>query len=197
LIGCSGIGRRIKNPDLSGTWGCRPPCWQGLVPGETSFEDALGKIDSQYSTEKTKDEFYRVGETNIDQLDVFYKTIFITRNEDEGNVRLFFDMGLKLNYINFIWLDIPLSDVVHDWGEPDTLYSYHEDGYVLCLLYKEIAANFCTLQEWENKEQIIPEEDTSIWSVSFIDPEYLDRYIDVYFPVSYSKWPGFNLPIYP
>ena len=58
----------MDNPDLIGTEDCQPPCWNGIIPGETSVDEAaeiiklldLGKL----SWERQPDSLMVRGEKN-------------------------------------------------------------------------------------------------------------------------------------
>jgi hypothetical protein len=120
----------ITHPSLLGSENCRPPCWEGIIPDETSYEEALSIVDNLL-TSNTEGSFkvgYYVGGKYIH----WYGGIKGT--SQENHVGIFF----QHNLVSIMRLDfhetgnIDLGSLINHFGTPHG-YDYGYDRNVFCV----------------------------------------------------------------
>jgi hypothetical protein len=136
LIGCLAVspqeGSEERGESILRTITCQPPCWEGVIPGETSKQELMAKLQSIAKGDDSiidRDE----GLGDWDDIVSFY---------------LYSQYGQKINFfitddvvveIDFYWkLYLTLGDAIELLGDPDWVYpTVGHNGAVLIILYEE------------------------------------------------------------
>ena len=173
------------NPNLKDTWligteDCRPPCWNGIIPGDTTFEEALNVIQS-LGFINNKGEI-RVGE---DESYIYWY------RGDSKKVKIY----LYENKVILMRLDklsrLDLGSVVDHFGEPDGYTVFIDDlGGIVEVFYPNYGLVFEMNLEVEDSIT----QDLRVWQFWILspeDPEYFyASYIDNQ-DIMYDQGPGF------
>ncbi len=106
LVGCT----PIKMSTLMENF-CALPCWNGVVPGETNYDDTLKEIEKM----SWVDSF----EGNSTQL---YVKI---RDAKESSAQIFFSSN-RVSNIEILTEQWDMSEILGYFGEPDTYLSFYE-----------------------------------------------------------------------
>ena len=123
LIACS--PKEINPTDLIGTENCRPPCWNNIVPGETTETDALSIL--------VEFEAQGPGEVEILPNDIRWRDL------DNRNYYLNIQDGMVMT-VNFRVFSLTVEDVIGIFGEPSglSIYDIEREGYGILLYYPDI-----------------------------------------------------------
>ena len=179
----------ITHPWLIGAEVCRPPCWNGIIPGETTFEEALDIVlDLEFFSEegsiKTQDDksslYWYGGDRNNAYID-FYEN--------------------KVIFIQLLIEIYDLGSVVNHFGEPDGYTVDFDEGfYAIKVFYPNIGLVFVSYQDWGDPiSQDMPGD--SFYFLSPEDPKNFSSVFYKYLNISYSgfpekqyiKWEGFGI----
>lgn len=143
--------------------GCQLPCWWGIQPGKTTWEEARNFLLSFGANIRTlRDDVYSVTYKNLPQ------------NISDGAV----GAGISVNegIVQIIETDVyyPLENVLQVYGQPDEVWIYTDRGidpkarFILALYYGEkgFVAVYHGTAEKESILQVCPNaigEDEAIW----------------------------------
>lgn len=125
LSGCSVINSKNHTLDILEDQACVPPCWQGITPGTTTFDEAWTIARSLVSTDKNTS---KLSPFSIDK-DVFLKEIVI--DYQSVSIVLGSDSQGFVDGIRFLfnphYQDEPeLQDLIEIYGTPIIVEICHE-----------------------------------------------------------------------
>lgn len=183
---------------------CKAPCWYGLVPGESSFEDALSVVDTLPFI-VSSDDIYSIkqyySETQIQEI--YY---FKCKEPKGANCVLlsFVEDTLVEIYLvtNFF---ITFSDVVGQIGAPDYLWAGPVTPEIincdvgLIWLQRQMSISYSETARDSGRDlcAIIrdaghkPPKDLRVFNVSYVLPEVFDSIPE---PGWHYEWHGFIQP---
>jgi hypothetical protein len=181
----------ITHPFLIGTEECRPPCWEGIIPGETTYEEALDFLrDSEFVSnegwieikhEKPSLHWLR-GDGNGAYIDFYENKAVIIEFLDRER---FYDLGSMANH----------------FGEPDGYTVGFDQGiYAIKVFYPDIGLVFVAYQEWGDPIS----QDMPVVRYYFLSPEdpvnfpsIFHNYLKLSRPSihekQYIKWEGYGI----
>lgn len=113
------------DPELVGTASCRPPCWNGINPGETSFGMAVETLED-------------LKESGVGDYSVFSEDIVWIGSR--GNYHLFHYLDEYIVRITIYFDNIPLTNIVSYWGDPNAFeinLAPHGPPHELTIYYPE------------------------------------------------------------
>jgi len=169
----AGCGMPTKHPNLFGDLVCEPPCWEYIVPGATTKEDALvalsgvDAVDQPISDlENTARGFDSELRFSLYGQDNLSGSIFIT----DGRVSLI-EFGTEL--------DISLEEAIELFGAPQSILAFHSNLYWVTLVNPQtgIAFGYSSVghPNWVYSE-IRPEVGINV--VMFFDPKQYEQILD-------------------
>lgn len=171
---------------------CKPPCWHGIIPGQTSIKDAEVKIES---LEFFSDDGYMRNDESFSEL-IWY-------GGGGNNAYFSYDDNI-IQSINFYFLDGSFLDtILSNYGNPDGYILSEDDaGYVITIFYPSLGIVFHASQGY-------PEPISSKMTVNVgyylptANPElFLENYLELrqkihtsikIDEVDYIKWDGLNV----
>jgi hypothetical protein len=135
--------------------GCKLPCWIGITPGKTTWDEAYAFLATFAETEYgygIRSENERYANLNLP------KNSFLNRSEELANFTLKPDGRIDQIYTH---MDIALSDLLRDYGPPTEVrllaigvYTMDKFGrYTLVLFYKE--QGFMAVYYGKNERSLI------------------------------------------
>ena len=150
----------ITHPFLIGTEECRPPCWEGIIPGETTFEEAL---DFLRDSEFVSDEGW---------IEIKYEkpSLHWYRGDGVGATIRFYEnkvilIGFWFNYGKRIF---DLGSMVNHFGEPDGYTVGFDEGfYAITVFYPDIGLVIVAFQDWGDPIS----QDMPVAKFYFLSPE--------------------------
>jgi hypothetical protein len=177
----------LTNPDLLGTSDCRPPCWHGIIPGVTTFDEALAIVDQEFSSDPDAEIFYDIvedvlflGNTNTDDITIM--------GQDYLWVSIYFWDDVAA-FIKLWSVDVELGAIINHWGEPDSYNMRFVDTYHMWVYYEEYVLVF-SMTLYEGDDPFVSDE-TSVDHAMFIAPQYFPEYTDdPYAPL--REWGGYE-----
>ncbi len=163
----SRCGRPNGSVYLDGTASCKPPCWNSIIPGETSYEEVLiilGQMEANGQGHMTI-----LGESQIKML----------RWEDQN--RSFYYINLEndvVSQISFRIISFTLNELINRFGDPEYLHLINTQGGPSgAFYYPSKGLAFYGGAKWGTDQnfQILPE--TVISAVFFTPPSDLDTMV--------------------
>ena len=173
------LNPKLKDTWLIGTEDCRPPCWNGIIPGETTFDEALNVIQS-FGFINKKGEI-RMGE------DESYISWY--RGDGKNAYIKFFEN--KVILMHFFMLSGDLGSVVDHFGEPDGYTVIFDDpGIFIEVFYPNYGLVF---EIGLGMEDLISQDKRVkyFWILSPEDPEYFYSSYLHNKNIIYDRGPGF------
>jgi hypothetical protein len=176
---------------LIGTEDCLPPCWEGIIPGETTFEEALDFV---------RDLEFVGDEGNLDYD--FDKTYILWYRGDSNSVGIRFHEN-KVIYIRLDFVGIDLGSVVNHFGEPAGYRFGMDDGlYYAYVFYPNLGIVF---DSYHDSARI--SKNMLVSKAYFLYPADEEYFPTIYYlnrklvhprlqePSDYYQWEGFG--VYP
>ena len=113
VSGCSSVSPTVSLGDAS----CRIPCWYGLAPGKTTFDEALSVVKSLrfVSSDSLKTDSSTPG-----QEPYIY---WLFANELAGQGVVFFDTHKRIQEIRLNTRGLTLGSVIDAFGSPKTIWA--------------------------------------------------------------------------
>ena len=110
---------------------CSPPCWEGIIPGVTTREEALSLLDESKMTTNESEEGEELYGSQVDGI-----VFDLRRAEGQGSGIIGISEETELvNLIVLPFENICLEDAIETFGEPDAifapLYSLLDHAYIL------------------------------------------------------------------
>jgi hypothetical protein len=112
------VNQLLTNPT------CIPPCWEKIIPGETSYDDALEIIkkhpDFKLISAESSDT--KSPESRTDTLNIEFEPIAPIESPGSGLIRgyisdkMVYTISLRPGYTS---VDLPLSDFIKKYGVPE------------------------------------------------------------------------------
>ncbi len=158
---------------------CRPPCWHGIIPGQTTSQEAKQIIETESFTKPGSiiEEFR--------QLSPFSNQIYWDFNIGGGGMLLASEDGI----VQAIWLDglydFTFEAAIECFGEPDFIYAFKVKTETIYLgidtLFQGYIIGLSAIKPYNttNSPNIQPE--TIIDSVIFVNPIIFNEFINEYF----------------
>ncbi|MBK6792509.1 MAG: hypothetical protein IPG80_08175 [Anaerolineales bacterium] len=113
---------------------CLPPCWEGVIPGETSKQELMTIL---YSIEKNNDSIidHDEGLGNWDDIVSIY---LYSQYGQKINFFIVEDMVVEISFSHKLY--ITLNEVIEILGEPDWIYpGLGHNGSILIIIYEKEA----------------------------------------------------------
>lgn len=168
---------------------CRAPCWEGIIPGQTTAEEAVEILSqSPIADNVSVDENSRGG------------TVHWQWAGETITGQVSYDANDSLHLIHFISLSpsgrvLHLRDVIGVYGEPTSVYAYDSCGpdigsgrfYLLGFIYMNDGLKIDTKIQPDHKPDLSP--DLIIASVNFYDPD--DPNYDLTSSLRVQPWQGY------
>jgi len=187
----------ITYPFLIGDEDCRPPCWMGIIPGETLYDEAISIVEklpfvNDRGFMRVSEDYQYIGWSNGEVRSV---SIYLSNNIVE-----FINIGLE---------GINLGSVVALFGEPAgyaySTDSYSCEGYSISLFYPNLGVVFPATQRLSGSVS----KSMIVHSAFFLSPMGADEFPSFYFDkldtilyrrrsapvfseISYDEWEGFG-----
>lgn len=149
---------------------CSPPCWNGIVPGQTSLEEVTAKLKSIPAVDAKSIEAKSIIQTG-DGIGFKFLPDF---REDDGEI--FSKMGtVETISFGFKRNTLKLSDVLLEWGQPDQYisiyYSEAEMPYlVTSIIYAKQGIILDNIRDMRAEENPKFDNNFPIQSVWFTNP---------------------------
>jgi hypothetical protein len=178
---------------------CKPPCWNGIIPGLTSAEEAtsiLMEVPAVItSTVRRYSPYYGPYPNGIG---------WSMKNAKGGAVELSNDISriIELNG------KFTLRGIIDLYGEPDQVvlaphyYPYLINWYTL-IIYQQKGIIAISILEDNNHNEVYIKQSTDVETIVFLDPtdivRYIGRYVDSYLSGKYisieqimQPWNGYG-----
>ena len=180
----------ITHPWLIGTEECRPPCWEGIRTGETTFLEALNLV---------RDLEFVSDEGRIKTND--YKSLFWYRGDGHSAIIRFYENKVIFIRFNFRERIYDLGSMVNNFGEPDGYTVGFDEGfYAITVFYPNIGLVFVAFQDWGDPIS----QDMPVVRFYFLSPEdslnfpsIFHNYLKLSYPnireKRYIKWEGYGI----
>jgi hypothetical protein len=132
----------ITHPFLVGSENCRPPCWEGIIPGETSYDEALSIVEN----------IPFVNDEGYFRVDDDFRGISWVSGDGSTAVIYLYDSKVDFMRLNFSTKNyeiegIDLGSLMNHYGEPDG-YEYYpsDDHYAITVYYPVLGLVFVVYQ---------------------------------------------------
>jgi hypothetical protein len=173
ITSCSIIGDgSARLPEVLSTNPCEPPCWYGIIPGETTHEEVLSLLpDLPFIKPETIQDWY-------DETGVHIKSY-----TGASGVRFHYDEGkfVKVIIINPSARIFSFGDVISAIGEPDKVLAVQgpdsREGVRYKLIYAKSGIVFGgVLRPFDaRKEQALIKENHQVTSIYFFNPDLIEQ----------------------
>lgn len=151
---------------------CDPPCWMGITPFETTYEEALEIIGELNF-------FSNEGLINIDENLKFINWY----GGDGNNAHIRFTDGI-VSSLSFSLRNAQLGDVIQTYGFPEYYNTQEGDSeYGIDIFYPKVGLVF---GGYDTK---LLSESTTISGVFFVHPDTADNFFDDYINLRRSLHP--------
>lgn len=181
----------ITHPFLIGTEECRPPCWEGIIPGETTFEEARDFLrDSEFVS----------AEGWIKTQDDKSSLIWYRRDGDSAIIRFYENKVILINF-RFRERIYDLGSMANHFGEPEGYTVGFDEGfYSITVFYPNIGLVIGARQEWGDPIS----QDMSVEWFYFLSPEDPVNFPSIFHyylkfsepnirEKQYYKWEGYGI----
>jgi hypothetical protein len=154
------------------TSACTPPCWKGIVSGETTKEEARDNLINA-----TKEDSIIIEKWPFE----IYEERLIWINEIDQRVDvLLFDELVQVIYLSNLG-NMTLSDVFEEFGEPTSIFAYPissitTEPFIVNLIYPDQGIIMTLFKP--SKNQINLQHDDLIYDISFVASDHFNYYLD-------------------
>lgn len=151
---------------------CEAPCWRGIIPGETDWNDALDIIeDSDDFTELT---------TETVENDTIIRAVWQQGEDGESCCQMFSSEDGEI--VNIIFLQrapvMVLSEVIEVWGDPDYVVGveFSADQAIMNLFYVDVPMVLYVFLPGTEEGELT--EDSEIIGTLYITPDDINEILE-------------------
>lgn len=196
----------ITHTSLIGSESCRPPCWEGITPQETTYEEAISIIADLPNTHP--DGEFKSGFANNQRFISWYGGIDENSRQTEY-VGIYFNENI-VQHMRLDFDDVDLGSIVALLGDPhgfDFFYD-HPGGFGVICYYPSIGITV-TASKYvgpSEKEWIIT-KDMEVFKIHFLSPDDPKTFpaklhefesvgvIKNHYAYEYFLWEGFGIDV--
>ena len=159
---------------------CGPPCWRGIVPGETTWNDAIAIIED----DETLDQFQSREDEESDRIGAAW-----AQADGDGCCQMFTQDGETVSFLVMQTApDSQLSAVIEEHGEPQYLFgeAITSDQGLISLFYVDVPMVIYVFIAGE-EGSIIPESE--VVGFAYTTPDLMQFLIDT---SDLHEWEGYE-----
>lgn len=192
ISSCSQLKKGNDVTDVMVSQECSAPCWRGITPGVTRFNEAWDIVQGMGSAQQNASEIPpdKVEKDFMDRyISVHFKTVYVSLSADEQGIIA--DIHFFRN-ARYRWENPKLKEFIEVYGDPESIEICHEvferRRAIVYIYYPEMYLWFNKFLPINGESFIVPiQKNTRIDSVLFLPTSYERPLYDFSF-----SWTGYG-----
>lgn len=193
----------ITHPSLIGSEDCRPPCWEGITPDRTTFNQAMSIIADMLNTHP--DGEFKSSYVNEQK----YISWVGDRWRQADHVSVHFN-GMIVQHMRLDFEDIDLGSFVEKFGDPHGYEFFYDPpgGFGVICYYPSVGIAATAIKfVGSSEEEWIITKDMDVFKIHFLspgDPEDFPAKLSEFesfgignnsYDYDYFPWEGFGIDV--